>query len=120
MKLELSDIQNNFESIDHGIVNRMITSLIEQTNAKIEEITRSRILMVCPDFDFEKQKTARFKRLICEVRGDITSLYFNDGTDTGIHLYSYIIETTTPEASFLAPPSRIYMQIVEVPDPSKM
>ncbi len=94
---------------------------MRQMTRFIENQLKERVLAINPDFSLEEEAKRRFKTLCCEVRGGIdgiTSYYYNDGSERGIHLFSYMIDFGNQGLKF-EQPFKSTVSVVEVPDPTK-
>lgn len=97
-------------------MEEMANKIMMQLVSKIDETVLSRIRQLEPDFEPEEEAKKRFKRICQEVRGEIHSYYWNDGSERGIHLFSYKIEH--PQFYLHSLDNKYYSQLFEVSDPS--
>ena len=103
-------METNFETT-------LVNKLIEDIHSKVNAILEQRILQIDPTFSPDNEAKKRFKRVCQEVRGEIHSYYWNDGSERGIHLFSYKI--VHPEWSINEPIGAMkFTELVEVNDPS--
>ena len=103
-------METNFETT-------FVNKLIEQIQSKVNAILEQRIWQFDPYFDSEQEAKKRFKRVCQEVRGEIHSYYWNDGSERGIHLFSYKI--VHPEWNINEPIGTTkFTELVGVNDPS--
>lgn len=94
-----------------------IDKVSESFNKVISDTVIKRILVLCPEFDQEKEQKRRFQRFHREIRGEVTSFYFNDGSERGVHLFSYMIKY--PQFNFNTVETDICkVELIEVEDPS--
>lgn len=80
----------------------MITDLKELANfsplfemyaeciAEKERIIFQRLAMLNIEYDIIRYQKARFKRLLCEICGNRERWWFDDGTDNGKHIVTFI------------------------------
>jgi len=67
----------------------LMIEITTSINTKKDGIINERLLILDPNFNIEKEKNRRFKKLICEHRPKSESYYFNDGSDDGVHLVTF-------------------------------
>lgn len=89
--LKISDVlqQGELPSIRNMIESDIISKLCNDLELKKEEILRQRIKELGLKIDFDKEKKARFKSLVCEHEGDKEIWYYNDGSPKGFRILTF-------------------------------
>jgi len=95
-KLKLTDniLPKEYQNIDFSAINKTLEDASKKLALKKEQIIKDRCVALGIEYDLDKEYKKRFRSFIIEVRGSKETLYYNDGTDEGIRIVTFELETT--------------------------
>ena len=68
----------------------IIGKLASQINNQKEQIIKNRLLELGFSYDYELEKTRRFKMFLREIEGNEERYYYNDGTIEGRRIVTFV------------------------------
>ena len=75
------------EDIESELIENYVNEIVASKSNIIKERFKS---IVGEDLDLEDEKNRRFKRLLCEQKGNLETIYFNDGSLQGRRIVTFI------------------------------
>ena len=74
---------------DNDYLNELTSKLMQDVQAKKEEIIKERLEEIGVVIDEEEEKKRRFKSMLCEIHGNEERWYYNDGNIEGIRVVTF-------------------------------
>lgn len=87
---QLQDI--SFPEVNYDTIQDLTVRIASDIEEKKGNIILQRIKDAGFEFDFEKEKTARFKKLAVENKCGSETWYYNDGSENGFRLVTFYTE----------------------------
>ena len=70
--------------------NEIIEKLIADISAKKEAVIKERLKALNIEIDEKLEKTRKFKSIVCEIHGNKEHYFYNDGSEKGIRVVTFI------------------------------
>ena len=88
-------MDNKKSSLNFG--NEFYIKLSSGISQEKEDIVKQRLKELGIEIDLESEPNRRFKRLLLEHNGNEQTLWYNDGSETGLRVVTFVEKISFPE-----------------------
>ncbi len=79
----------------HSMQDEMIKKMSLEVSNNKEKVFKERLEQLGIKINFEEEQRKRFKSFFSEYRGDEETIYYNDGSENGLRVITFV-RTETP------------------------
>ena len=91
---KLKDIDPSIFTNNNSILHDAMSALINDINAKKEQVVKDKLEELGIDINWELEKTRRFKSILIEYHKETGDevYYYNDGTEEGQRVVTFVLD----------------------------
>lgn len=99
-KLTENILPKEYQNIDFSVMSKIMEDAIKKLALKKEEVIKERCTALGIEYDLDKEYKKRFKSFVIEMQGSKETLYYNDGSQSGIRVVTF--ELITDDSTSIA------------------